>query len=239
METHLRGGEPPKTRTLPEAVSAPALVIENLQFRYPEGDFSLKVDELQVGAGQSAALTGRSGSGKTTLAHLIAGILPIGSGRVRVGKTDLKPLADAERREFRIANIGFIFQDFALLDYLTARDNLMLPFAINRKLKAQPEDHEYAETLASSVGLADKLSRHPAQLSGGERQRLAIARALVTRPQLIIADEPTGNLDRETADTILDEIIKHKADATLLAITHDPSILPRFDQVIDVNAFAA
>lgn len=220
-------------------MSSPALAIENLQFRYQQGDFSLTVEKLQVGSGKSAALTGRSGCGKTTLAHLIAGILPIGKGKVRVGETELAPLNDAERREFRIANIGFIFQDFALLDYLNARDNLMLPFAINRKLNAKPEDHEYAESLASAVGLADKLNRHPAQLSGGERQRLAIARALVTRPQLIIADEPTGNLDRETADTILDEIIEHKADATLLAITHDPSILPRFDQVIDVNAFAA
>jgi putative ABC transport system ATP-binding protein len=213
--------------------------IRKLEFSYPGSGFRLKVPELEIGHGQSVALVGRSGCGKTTLASLVAGILTPDSGSVEVAGRSISSLDDAARRAFRIAEIGFVFQDFALLDYLPARENLLLPYSVNRSLKATPDDIKRAETIANSVGLSDKLDRYPSQLSGGERQRLAVARALVTQPALVIADEPTGNLDAETAGEVIAELLTRAGDATVLAVTHDESLLKQFDRVIDVGPYSA
>ena len=218
-------------------MSNPAVEIVGLRFGYP-GGFRLRVDALEVGTGQNTALVGRSGCGKTTLAHLIAGILTPEAGSVSVAGNEVSALGDADRRAFRSSQVGFVFQDFALLDYLPVVGNLLLPYTINRSHRATPADRERALEIASSVGLADKLQRYPGELSGGERQRLAVARALVTSPALVIADEPTGNLDRQTADGVMDELLARASDSTVLAITHDERLLSKFDQAVDVTAFS-
>jgi len=215
------------------------IVIENLTFQYRDGDFHLHIPKLEVDAGTKAALIGPSGSGKTTLIHLLAGIVPAVSGQVMVHGAPLNQFGDAERRHFRIANIGFVFQDFALLDYLTILDNILYPYRINRALNLTPPVRDHAIHLATMVGIEDKLKRHPHHLSQGEKQRAAICRALVTRPPLLLADEPTGNLDPANKSHILQLLFQYVDDhgATLVAVTHDHGLLSGFDRVIDFQAF--
>ena len=217
----------------------PIIAIERLTFQYPDGDFYLHLPELCIDAGTKAAIIGPSGSGKTTLINLLAGIVPAASGQVRVHGAALDQLGDAERRRFRIANIGFVFQDFALLDYLTVLDNILHPYRINRALKLTPQVRDHAAQLAAMMGIADKLKRHVHHLSQGEKQRAAICRALVTRPPLLLADEPTGNLDPANKSHILQLLFQHvdEAGATLVAVTHDHGHLGDFDRVVDFQAF--
>ncbi|MDP6860367.1 MAG: ABC transporter ATP-binding protein [Verrucomicrobiales bacterium] len=214
--------------------------IRNLNFRYPKSNFSLSVPELTIGKESKVALIGKSGCGKTTLAHLIAGILNPTEGNIIVSGKNLNLLTERERREYRAANVGFIFQEFELLDYLQVKDNLLLPFMINRGIAITNECKDKAHSLAKSIGISDKLNQYPEQLSGGERQRLAIARALVTNPSIVIADEPTGNLDNETAQTVMQEIIKQSTEtgSTLIMITHDESLLNLFENTINVGDFS-
>jgi putative ABC transport system ATP-binding protein len=216
-----------------------AIAIENLIFQYREGDFHLRIPRLDVDAGTKSALIGPSGSGKTTLIHLLAGIVPADSGHLMVHGAPLNQLGDAERRRFRIANIGFVFQDFALLDYLTILDNMLYPYRINRALNLTPQVRDHAIHLAALMGIEDKLKRHPHHLSQGEKQRAAICRALVTRPPLLLADEPTGNLDPANKSHILQLLFQYIDDhgATLVAVTHDHGLLSGFDRVIDFQSF--
>ncbi|ETX07035.1 MAG: hypothetical protein ETSY2_13510 [Candidatus Entotheonella gemina] len=151
------------------------IAIESLTFHYREGHFHLHIPTLEIDAGAKAAMIGPSGSGKTTLIHLLAGIVPADSGRITVHGTPLHQLNDADRRRFRIANIGFVFQDFALLDYLTILDNMLYPYRINRALNLTPQVREHAIRLATMMGIEDKLKRHPHHLSQGEKQRAAFA----------------------------------------------------------------
>jgi len=218
---------------------SPFIAVEQLTFQYPEGDFYLHVPELCIDGGSKAAVIGPSGSGKTTLINLLAGIVPASSGQVRVHGASLDRLGDAERRRFRIANIGFVFQDFALLDYLTVFDNILHPYRINRALRLTPQVRDHAARLAAMMGLADKLKRRVHHLSQGEKQRAAICRALVTRPPLLLADEPTGNLDPANKSHILQLLFQYvdEAGATLVAVTHDHGLLGDFDRVVDFQAF--
>lgn len=214
--------------------------IRNLNFRYPRSDFSLSVPELTISKESKVALIGKSGCGKTTLAHLIAGILDPTEGNIVVSGKNLSSLTESERREHRATNVGFIFQEFELLNYLRVKDNLLLPFMVNKKMEITNERKGRAHSLAESIGISDKLNQYPEQLSGGERQRLAIARALVTNPSIVIADEPTGNLDNETALTVMQEIIKQctETGATLIMITHENSLLNLFETTINVGEFS-
>ncbi|MDA0813131.1 MAG: ABC transporter ATP-binding protein [Verrucomicrobia bacterium] len=213
--------------------------IRDTVFRYPGGDFTLRIDSLDVASAEQVALIGASGCGKTTLAHLVAGIHTAESGTIEVAGKTVHAMNDRERRDFRISNIGFIFQEFELLDYLRARENILLPYHINRTLRLTKAARERAEHLATTVGLADKLHKYPDQLSQGERQRLAICRALVTEPKIVIADEPTGNLDPATSKNVMrlihDNVRAHSA--ALLMITHDHGLLAPFDRVIDMKQF--
>ena len=213
--------------------------ITDLQFRYTEGDFALSVPELEVAPGEQVAVIGPSGSGKTTLLNLIAGIRLPQKGIIQTAETEVTTLGEVERREFRIRRLGLIFQEFELLEYLSVLDNILLPFRINGALHLTAEVRSRAESLAEEVGVADKLRRFVAQLSQGERQRVAICRALLSQPQLVLADEPTGNLDPTNKGRVLDILFAFadRQQATLVAVTHDYDLLPRFERVIDFKEF--
>ncbi len=215
------------------------IAIRNLEFEYRRGEFCLRIDELVIADGRKVALIGPSGSGKTTFLNLVSGIVLPRSGSVGVDGQKISALDDAARRAFRITNIGFVFQDFELFEYLSVLDNILHPYRINRALRLTPDIRARARSLAENTGLADLLGRKPDQLSHGEKQRVAICRALLARPRLILADEPTGNLDPANKDRILDLLVRHarQVQATLLIVTHDLSLLERFDEVIDFRQF--
>jgi len=215
------------------------LKIEGLSFAYPGSDFQLSIPDFTLEAGEKVAVVGPSGTGKTTLLNLISGLVVPDQGAVHLGDTVMSDLPDAARRALRAAQIGFVFQDFALLEYLSARENILYPFRITGGAKLDAAARARAESLAASCGLADKLDRHPNALSQGEQQRVALCRALVMQPHLILADEATGNLDPKNKSVILD-LLFARADeegAALLAVTHDHELLPRFDRVIDFATF--
>lgn len=208
--------------------------LRNLHFHYPGQRFGLRIPELAIDRGETLAIVGPSGCGKTTLLRLIAGILESRSGEIVVADQDLTKLDERQRRDFRIRQIGMIFQDFELLDYLTARDNILLPYRVTSALTLDDSARDRATSLAESTGVAHLLDQRPTDLSQGERQRLALCRALVTEPSLILADEPTGNLDPENqrrAVALLCETAK-KRQASLIMVTHDPAVLEQFDRHI-------
>ena len=213
--------------------------ISKLEFAYPRSNFRLDIDKLQIGQGEKVAFVGPSGSGKTTLLNLIAGISTPRHGTVEVNGALVSDLSDAGRRDFRIANIGLVFQRFELVDYLRVIDNIVLPYLINRSLTLTPAIKQEASELARSMELGDKLHRWINQLSQGEQQRVAICRALLTRPSLLLADEPTGSLDPANKRRILDILFQRSIDhgATLVAVTHDTGILDGFDRVVDFLQF--
>ena len=213
--------------------------IEDLRFSYDEGDFFLEIPKLKVAHGETVAIVGPSGSGKTTLLNLIAGTAVPQSGQVTTNGYEISGLHDAARRDFRIANIGLVFQEFELLEYLNVLDNILLPYRINRTLHLGTAVRERAEALAKRVGISDKLTRFVNQLSQGEKQRVAVIRALVMQPPLLLADEPTGNLDPLNKNRVLDILLQYAEQngATLITVTHDHDILSRFRRVIDFKDF--
>ena len=215
--------------------------LRDLDFSYAEGGFGLHVEKLSIASGERVGWIGPSGSGKTTLLQLVAGIVSPASGRVETCGKEINALRDAARRDFRIANVGLVFQDFALLDYLSVLDNILLPYRINSSLRLEATVRDRARQLACDVGLDDMLTRRPTQLSQGERQRVAVCRALVANPQLLLADEPTANLDPGNAACVLDVLDEYatRQAATLVVVTHDRDVLSRFDETIDVSAFCA
>ena len=213
--------------------------ISDLHFNYPNSEFRLTIPEFAVASGEKIAVVGPSGSGKTTLLNLLAGILTPNQGNMQVGEVSVSDLGDAGRRDFRISNIGFVFQDFELLDYLSILDNILHPYRITGALKLTGEVRQRADLLAEQMGIAGHLNKRPSELSQGEKQRAAICRALLPNPSLILADEATGNLDPANKTRILDLLFKsvEDHDATLVAVTHDHELLPRFDRVIDFQTF--
>ncbi|MDX8350000.1 ABC transporter ATP-binding protein [Cognatiyoonia sp. IB215446] len=213
--------------------------IENLSFAYCNSGFQLHIPAFSLEDGERVAVVGPSGSGKTTLLNLIAGILTPDAGQIDVAGTDVAILSDAARRRFRASQIGFVFQDFALLDYLPARQNILYPYRITPALTLDSAVRDRAERLAAACGIGDKLDRHPNALSQGEQQRVAICRALVTQPKLILSDEATGNLDPDSKARILDLLFEQAAEAgaAVLAVTHDHELLPRFERVLDFAEF--
>lgn len=213
--------------------------IKDLRFQYPSGNFKLSIPEFLVDKHEKVAVIGPSGSGKTTLLNLVAGILTPNSGNILVNGASIENLNDAQRREYRISSIGFVFQDFELLEYLNVLDNILHPFRITGALKLSRAVRTQAAALADEMGIGDKLKRSVTLLSQGEKQRTAICRALLPQPKLILADEATGNLDPENKLRILDLLFKaiKDHDATLLAVTHDHELLKHFDRIVDFRDF--
>ena len=213
------------------------LQISDLHFQYPASDFKIEVSDIKITQGSKIAISGKSGSGKTTLIHLISGILKPQSGEILFYDKSITDMNDKEIRKHRISNIGFIFQEFELLEYLNVMDNLILPYKINKSLVLDAEIKDKAKEIANRIGIGNKLDQHPKQLSGGERQRLAIARALITSPPLIIADEPTGNLDEKTSNIVMDEITDQVSytNSTLIMISHNNELISSFDETIDIQ----
>jgi putative ABC transport system ATP-binding protein len=212
-----------------------------LRFRYPEGGFALDLPHLAIEPGETVACIGPSGCGKTTLLRLLTGQLVPDAGAVALADRPLSGLSEEARRARRLREVGLVFQDFALLDYLSARENLLLPYRLSPALRLDEAARARADQLARATGLADLLGRKPAHLSQGEQQRVALCRALVTEPGLVIADEPTGNLDPETAAAAVDLLFEQvrARGTTLLVVTHDHGLLPRFDRVLDLAEGAA
>ena len=213
--------------------------IRNLDFRYPRADFRLVIDDLKIETGEKVAFIGPSGSGKTTLLNLISGISVADGGSINVAGKEVSQLSDAQRRDFRVANTGFVFQRFELIEYLNVRDNILFPFLINPSVDCTPEVRARMLELAESVGIASLLKRYPSQLSQGEQQRVAICRAMILSPPLILADEPTGNLDPANKEIILDLMFGALGaeDRTFVVVTHDRSVAEKCDRTIDFSSF--
>lgn len=213
--------------------------IDSLAFAYPGAEFLLRIPALHVAPGEKVAVIGPSGSGKTTLLNLVAGILVPRQGRVDCAGVEISRLGDRERRDFRIRTIGFVFQDFELLDYLDVLDNILHPYRITGALRLTAAIRARAVELARQMAIGDKLGRRIDQLSQGEKQRVAICRALLPSPSLVLADEATGNLDPRNKGHILELLFRsvQTHGATLLAVTHDHELLSHFDRVVDFSDF--
>jgi putative ABC transport system ATP-binding protein len=209
--------------------------LKKIKYSYPNSDFKLELEKLNISKGSKTAIIGPSGFGKTTLLNLIAGILLPQEGEIQIDETNVHQLHDRERRNYRIKIIGFIFQDFKLLEYLNVMDNILLPYRINNELKMTRELKEKVKEATSQLHIEDHLYKHPAQLSHGERQRVAICRALLNKPPILLADEPTGNLDPENKSHIMDILFNYVNDhgSTLVTVTHDHELLKGFDTIID------
>ncbi len=229
-ETHVTGEE--QTRTA--APTDGAVVTANeVTRRYGEGDTAveaLRGVSLDVAPGQLTAIMGPSGSGKSTLMHILAALDLPTSGYVTLAGTKLGSLSDTEITKLRRKHIGFIFQFFNLLPMLTAEENILLPLSIAGK---SPDKAEFEELL-NRVGLADRRSHRPSELSGGQQQRVAVARALVSKPTVVFADEPTGNLDSKTSDEIL-KLLQEAVEnykQTMVMVTHDAKAATIADRVL-------
>jgi putative ABC transport system ATP-binding protein len=213
--------------------------LKQVDFRYPAIDgFRMAIPALSIQAGECVAVVGPSGSGKTTLLGLLAGILRPERGTLIVNGTDLGSLDDGQRRKFRIHHVGQVFQAFELLHYLTIVENVMLPHYILASGNDVKSVRQRALALLSDVGLGTKTGSRPAELSQGEQQRVAVCRAMLNQPALLLADEPTGNLDRankqNVVDLLLDQARRNKS--TLLMVTHDESLLGSFSTVLDIQS---
>ncbi len=205
--------------------ASPIVEIRNLSKSYSRGSQVLPVlidISLDIDKGEFLALMGPSGSGKTTLLNLIAGIDKADSGSIKVSGIEITSLSETELALWRASNVGFIFQFYNLIPVLTAYENVelpLLPFGLTKK-----ERRSHVETALRVVNLADRMDHRPGQLSGGQQQRVAIARAVVTDPTILVADEPTGDLDRKSAEEILNlmEGLVHETGKTIIMVTHDP-----------------
>lgn len=214
----------------------------DLAFTYPGGKFRLELKRFDAEDGSSTVITGPSGSGKTTLLHLVAGLLSAERGVVEVDGTDLVGLGEPQRRAFRRAKIGLVFQDARLIDYLSVRDNILVAEHCEGLIRSLGDRAERCEALAQRLGIAPLLDQRSDQLSGGEAQRVAIARALLFEPPILLADEPTASLDDEAAEQTVELLVATAREhgATLVMASHDPrcrdACASRFDIAAEVAA---
>ena len=219
-------------------VAGPLVRLRGLSRSYQEGDRTHRVldgVDMDFARGETVALLGPSGSGKSTLLNLMSGIDTADEGTVEVDGTDLTKLSERDRTLFRRRHIGFVFQFFNLLPTLTVEENLLLPLELAGQVGG--DDRRRARELLGAVGLGDRAGTFPDRLSGGEQQRIAVARALVHRPLLVLADEPTGNLDAETGLRVLallDDLVR-ESGTTLLMVTHAADVAARADRILTVQ----
>jgi putative ABC transport system ATP-binding protein len=222
---HVDAGAPAPSRL---AAGGVAIRARGLVHAYGRGAVRvLRGVDLDIAPGSHVALQGPSGAGKSTLLSLLGGLEPPRTGELRVGDVDLRGLRGGRLAAYRREVVGFVFQHFGLVDVLTARENLMLAMSLAGVPPAQRRRR--ADALLAAVGLADRAAHRPAQLSGGEQQRVAIARALVNQPRLLLADEPTGNLDEEATEralALLDDVVAERG-CTLVVVTHNPRVAER------------
>ncbi len=214
------------------------IIAENLTRTYHIGEaevHALRGVSLEIVSGEFVAIVGSSGSGKSTLLHILGALDQPTSGRVYLGGDDLSSLSEDELAEIRAKKIGFVFQFHNLIPTLTALENLELPMVF-AGVKAD-ERRKRAERLLREVGLGDRLEHTPLQLSGGQQQRVAIARALANEPDVILADEPTGELDSDNSRKIMETLIRlrEKSGVTLLVVTHDPEVAAHADRVLKMR----
>jgi putative ABC transport system ATP-binding protein len=205
------------------------------QVSSPEGTLAILADvSLSIRRGESVAIIGASGAGKSTLLALLAGLDEPTSGRASLADNDLTALDEDGRAAVRARHVGFVFQSFHLVPSLTALENVMLPLELARRGDAR----QAASAVLGRVGLAQRVGHYPRQLSGGEQQRVAIARAFVTQPDVLFADEPTGNLDAQTGEKIMDLLfgLNRATQTTLVLVTHDASLAARCDRIIRLDA---
>jgi putative ABC transport system ATP-binding protein len=215
---------------------SPMIELRDVGMVLPSGPRLLTILDgitLEVPAGQFAAITGPSGSGKSTLLGLLAGLDRPTTGTVRVAGVDLGSLDEDALARFRLATIGYVFQSFHLIPTLTAAENVAVPL----ELAGTPAAARRARELLELVGLADRADHYPVQLSGGEQQRVALARAFANGPRLVLADEPTGNLDSATGDHIIELLVGAHRDrhVTLVLVTHDPVLAAHADRVVELR----
>jgi len=211
---------------------------ENLGKVYRSGRLevpALRDATFEVAAGEFVSIVGPSGSGKSTLFYLLGGLTRATSGRVLIGGVDFSTLNDADRTKMRRSRIGFIFQKFNLLPTLTARGNIEIGWEIAGRGGAM--DRDYFAKITGMLNIAGRLDHRPSELSGGEQQRVAIARALITRPSIVLADEPTGNLDTENSDAVLEMLRRSNQEfrQTVLMITHNPEAAAIGDRIIHMR----
>ena len=226
----MSGMEPPATKSL--------IHMQDICQAYSIGSHSLhalKNVSLAIQRGQTCAILGASGSGKSTLLNILGLLDKPASGQFHFGTQNMNDATTEERARLRNTEIGFVFQSFNLLPRLTALDNVALPLFY--KGYPRPLAREHARTQIERVGLGDRMKHRPTDLSGGQRQRIAIARALVCEPALILADEPTGNLDRSTADDVMALLLalNRERGATLIVVTHDPNLAERMERCFEVR----
>lgn len=205
------------------------ILVENLHKKYPNGTYALRGVSLKIKKGEMVGLMGPSGSGKSTLLHIIAGLDLPTEGRVWVMGREVSSMKEDERADFRKRHVGFIFQFFYLLEDFTALENV----ALIGQLAGVPDPVRKAEKLLERLGLSHRLHHRPSELSGGEQQRTAIARALILQPDVLLADEPTGNLGIEEGRKVMELLVDLKEEGmTLLVATHNVDLIPYFDRIV-------